>query len=614
MKKRIMMRLEPSFLRNLASTVQPSEVLQKKVKMKLFNRIGLPQVANTLKDLSHITNPDSAQSQRIRLRILSRIQPLAAPFIHTGLKWSASFAVLLFVVRFIIPLAVIAPYTEAQTVVQIIPEGTVSMLIGGVWVPVTQPEIIHGAVMVRTEHDSKASIYMHDDAVLRLAADTTLKLHDIANRPQVSAGPTATLVRGQIWALSQIPAVFHGISIDTVDGAIELNEASISLKQDAKRITAVVYDRAALFSQDGKETALTSGESIIAADKNSVLKQAIPVADFQSEWAKMNLALDSAHRSEIITLQEERRQKLAGILPTSYLYPVKRAVERMDVLLTFNSEARAQKQLALAETRLNEAAVLLKDPDTQNEAVPLLSEYRQTLIDLATGSAGNLVQFLINKQIADTSSSITTATPDSQLYAIKEAVLDVSKAIPNTNLNEKDVEGYVLVDKLIALNTDLQKTKNTAAALTEYNELQPYIKQLLDGTDGAHPLLQAEAKSLLAKTSTLLADTEVKDIDTTAVQDDIMQYMPADPQQRQELVITEKQIDEQVNTIISRALLFDFHQSRENQLLADIRDLKDRSNPNRGTILRRLYRKLPRGLAEIARIEIEQFSDELKSK
>ncbi len=613
-KNRIMMRLEPSLLRQVARSVEPSPALQQRVKMKMFNRIGLPQIAESLKDLSHAIAPDSTQSLRMRQRILSRIQPLAAPLVHTGLKWSAAFAVLLFVVRFVVPLAVLAPRTEAETVVQLIPEGAVSMLIGGVWVPVTRPEIIHGPVMVRTEHDSKASIYLHDDAVVRLASDTTLKLHDLANRPQVSAGPTATLVRGQIWALSLIPAVFKGISIDTVDGTIELNEASISLQQDTKRVTAIVYDRAALFTQNGKETALTSGEEVIAVGNDRTVKQSIPVSTFQTHWATENLTLDSAHRTEIIALQEERRQKLAGILPTSYLYPVKRAVEQMDVLLTFNSEARAQKQLALAETRLNEAAVLLKDPATQTEAVPLLSEYRDTLIGLATGSAGNLVQFLINKQIADTSASIATDTPDSKLYAIKEAVLDVSKAIPNTDLKPNDVAGYVLVDKLIALNTDLQKTKDASVALGEYSELQPYIKQLLDGTDGAHPLLQAEARSLLAKTSTLLSGVQQKNVDTTAVQEDIRQYMPEDTQKREELVVTEEQIDAQVNTIISRALIFELHHSRVNQLLADLRDLKDGKNPNRGTILRRLYRKLPRGLAEYARVEIEQFSDELKSK
>jgi hypothetical protein len=100
-KNRIMMRLEPSLLRQVARSVEPSPALQQRVKMKMFNRIGLPQIAESLKDLSHAIAPDSTQSLRMRQRILSRIQPLAAPLVHTGLKWSAAFAVLLFVVRFV---------------------------------------------------------------------------------------------------------------------------------------------------------------------------------------------------------------------------------------------------------------------------------------------------------------------------------------------------------------------------------------------------------------------------------------------------------------------------------------------------------------------------------
>ena len=117
---------------------------------------------------------------------------------------------------------------------------------------------------------------------------------------------------------------FKGISIDTVDGTIELNE-TVSLQQDTKRVTAIVYDdRAALFTQTAK-TALTSGEEVGTVGMTITVKQSIPVSTFQTHWATENLTLDSASRTEIIALQEERRQKLAGILPTSYLYPVKRA-------------------------------------------------------------------------------------------------------------------------------------------------------------------------------------------------------------------------------------------------------------------------------------------------
>ncbi len=46
---------------------------------------------------------------------------------------------------------------------------------------------------------------------------------------------------------------------------------------------------------------------------------------------------------------------------------------------------------------------------------------------------------------------MTVATPENQLAIVQQAVLDVSAALPDADLKPKDIEGYVLVDKLAAL-------------------------------------------------------------------------------------------------------------------------------------------------------------------
>jgi hypothetical protein len=77
--------------------------------------------------------------------------------------------------------------------------------------------------------------------------------------------------------------------------------------------------------------------------------------------------------------------------------------------------------------------------------------------------------------------------------------------------------------------------------------------------------------------------------------------------------LSESELNAQVQAIVDRIFALKLPRSRYNELMNAMRDLE--GNPNRGTILRRLYRALPEnGLAGYVRTEIKELGDELNDE
>ena len=69
------------------------------------------------------------------------------------------------------PLLFIAPHSIAQSPFMLLPtRGSVSILIGGVWQPVTEEMSFTKSALIRTE-EGEATLVLHDDGVIRLGAE-----------------------------------------------------------------------------------------------------------------------------------------------------------------------------------------------------------------------------------------------------------------------------------------------------------------------------------------------------------------------------------------------------------------------------------------------------------
>lgn len=626
--------IDESFLKRLANDVTPSDDLKSRIAARIQRRISplqqsvnaivpLPSFKRSLKqrlltaiggDVKELADGVSLSPTRalsLREMILERLTLQSEPsFMYGSFKWAASFAVFVLLLR-AMPLVFLAPATQADIGVQLLPNGdTVSVFVGGVWRSVTSPEVIGGPLMIRTG-ESRATVLLNDDGVIRLEPNTVFKLHDIGDRPQLaSTGPTATLVQGQIWVLGLLPPVVESISIETAQGQVDINSGSAFITEDGKSMTIAVYDRGVTYHH-GKQTAfLVSGEKGIVYDSAALSILSMPPRAFAVALVSQNLEQDAVHRAEIAKLQQDRRERMAGILPTSILYSAKRIAEKVDVLFTLTHDGRTEKRIAQADTRLSEAFALIKDGQSTEAAVPL-SEYRDSLVAMASGTGDNLVKYLIKKQIADASASIAPVTSSGKVQLVRSALQVVSASIPDTALQSKDIEGYVLVDKLTEINHTLSVDHNLTGALLAYSDVSPYIRTLLS-EDGTHPLLQKEAKSLLVSTASLLKEVGKGSQNKIylAAETDLDQYLP--PEQ-ESLLMTEAALDGTVQSIVGRILIFKSPLSRYNQLIHEMSELK--GNPNRGTLLRRLYRALPEnGLGGYVLTEIKNYGDELKGR
>jgi len=611
---RVQARIQPSVLMASVKRTQPSSAFRTNLKDRVFRLIQGHPLAADIQDLASSTDVPLVRLSVLRENVLSRLQPIVqVPVIHIALKWAAAFAVFVLLLR-AMPLVFLAPATRANVNIQLIPSGQdVTVFVGGFWRVVDGPEVISGPIMIRTTGDSRATIILNDDGVLRLGENTTIKLHVVADHTETSSfSPTATIIRGQVWALGLLSPVLDSLSIDTLHGTLSLNSGSASVEEDGHQATVAVYDRGATF-QHGKQIAfLVTGEKAIVKNEKPFDIMTVSTKTFSESWVAGNLQQDAVHRAEIAKLQQDRRDKMAGILPTSFFYPAKRIAEEVDVLFTLTHDGRAEKRIQQADTRLSEAIALLKEGQDTEAAGPL-TEYRDSLIAMASGTGDNLVKFLIKKQIADASVSLNTVVtaPEANAQIVRDAVLEVSAAIPDTALKSHDIEGYVLVDKLAEINRTLG-TKNLTGGLVAYAEVRPYLQELLAEKTGAHPLLQKEAKALLVTTSSLIKEVTkgAPDKVAQAVQTDIAQYLPPEPEQ---ILVSEEQLDAQVREMTARIFLFRTPRSRYNQLLYEMSELK--GNPNRGTLLRRLYRALPEnGLGAYVLTEIKNFGDELREE
>ncbi len=389
LKKRITGSIDPVLLRKTVEQVEPSAAFGKSLRARILGAIHPPKIADDIRSLAENISLSPARLHVLRENILARLSPVTrAPIIHGGLKWGAAFAALVLMVR-MMPLVFLAPATQADVSVQLIPSGEdVSIYTDGVWQYVTKPQIIHGPVLLRTG-ESTATILLNDDGVFRLAAHTTFHLQDLGDRPQsVSTTPTAVLENGTVWVLGLLTPVVDGISIQTPHGQTIINSGSASISEDGSRMTVALYDRGATVIRDNQTSFLVSGEKGVVTNSNLSIVT-MPQTAFTSPDVSTNLEQDAVHRTEIAKLQADRRARMAGILPTSIFYPAKRIAEEVDLLFTLSQDGKTQKRVQQADTRLSEALALIKDGQNTEAAVPL-TEYRDSLIGMASGTAASV--------------------------------------------------------------------------------------------------------------------------------------------------------------------------------------------------------------------------------
>jgi hypothetical protein len=292
------------------------------------------------------------------------------------------------------------------------------------------------------------------------------------------------------------------------------------------------------------------------------------------------------HRRDIAQLQQERRVARAGILPTSRLYSVKRAAEAVDVLLTFDGRARVEKQIAYAGVRLDEAAALIQEGDS-DAVVGSLVEYKEALVALAGSSTDESeAQFLLQQAVSVDSAETAAASFGDQSYVLKQAVLEALAEIPGEGGGEH-LQSVLLLDGLSTL-AEAAESGNNEQMAAAWSGLEPHLALMDSPESGLDAASVTEAKALLERFAVAVTDQKA-DL-APAIRDAALALLPKDPVTVQPH-LTDEQVLAVVSAITDRVFTYRMPRSRRNQLLTELKEVQ--GNPDAGRILRALYHAMP---------------------
>lgn len=543
-------------------------------------------------------------------RLGVRLTPAyARAFSSRPAKWVAAVAVVLIAVR-ASPLLFLAPSSIAGSSVTLFAgDGDAEVLLGSLWQPLTGEVTLLSPTRVQTQ-EAGATIVLHDDAVFRLGPGSRVALLDLSDRPETSDHETTlTLEQGTLWVLGLVPKHISGITVVTSQGRVVLHEGSVAIEErSGGEVLVRVFDRSATVLRHGSQRSLVAGERVVITGDADLTAAKMSSATFQELWVAENLTRDAAHQREIAQLQQERRAASAGILPSSRLYPVKRLAETVDVLFSLTPEERARKMISQANTRLNEAAALLTAGGTV-EAESALREYRDTLIQVATGSGGSpIVQSLLQTEVVDAGpATVAAALPGDDAYVLKQAVDETIAALP-ADVEKPDVEGKVLLDQLSAVKRQAAQgdTELARETLSQLTDSLAFLE-----TAGSLSLIPADVREeakAAAEQAVAAVEGPLEGIDLTLGAPPKVLVVPQHTRIRP---MTPEQVAAKVQEIRGRIFVYGTKKAQYDALTDQIGLLI--RNPDRGRILRELATILPRnGLAQRVLREIRMVSEEVQ--
>lgn len=619
----------PAYLRVAKEESTPVAAQKKTLWNQIAEHIALPGLSTAFDRIRAYLSPGSAAQSRIRESIFAHIAPpVPVPFFQRFSKWGAAFIIVVLALR-ASPFLFLTPQSSADSSVLLNPSDTgVELSSHGLWQQVTKEVELHEAVALRT-NEGEATLMLHDDGNVRLGANTTMSLDDVTDLPSTTPHiPTLSISSGTVWLQALLPDQVRGFVVATPLGTITVRGGSVSVHVADSVVHVETWDRHATVTHDGQSIALVAGEAVDMIKNQKMIVQKIPADAYKGSWVSQNLQRDAVHQRELAQLQQERRAAEAGILPNSPFYSVKRVAENVDVLLTLDPEARVQKRLQQAGTRLNEAAALILQGDS-GASIPL-DEYRQTLIEVASGTGNSIGQYLVQQQVAENAAQLSAALPDSQLYVLKKAVLEASAQIPNDMVDQRDVSGTLLVDTLDFLQQAVQNN-NVEQMKQSLEALAPYLPSLQTDNDSVlKPEVRKEALSLLSAVAAALKQADSTATGSTISQDIALQlaaYMPAEEATSQEsatgtpvTVISASLSDAELSTAVRASMhrVFDIYtmpHSRINALRVEMK--KFQGSVDEGRFLRRFYRDMPDNetfrqivRTAIQNLRVEQFAED----
>ena len=138
------------------------------------------------------------------------------------------------------------------------------------------------------------------------------------------------------------------------------------------------------------------GQDAVLTVSDEIASSTVLDSEKEDVWWTFNLAYGKSYSRTLDENYQQENVSLALILPGNPLYGLKTFREDLQVSLAFTSEAKQDLLIQQAESRLNEAQILLARGET-DKATEVLEDYQDTVLAASlTGGSGNeelLAQF-----------------------------------------------------------------------------------------------------------------------------------------------------------------------------------------------------------------------------
>ena len=479
------------------SKVNPSSKFSKKAKLRLMHQIAIQDSERVwLRALFNVrqVNPNRSWVSLARKRLLSRVQvkpETATSWIAWMRRTTASaLAMVIAVTAVLFSVGSKQPVNASDNTYLEVKMGQVEVKRADKldWLTVSENTELSAGDLVRVPNNAMATIYFFDDSQIRLSDNSLLLISRTESSPGFGQQGIieVALHQGRAWVQTlNVEDDFARFSLVTREAIISAINSSFDVSTDWFEPTEVrVFKRSvkveALNSINREviaEGRLSTGEQIILSENNkgkqdtlAALASIEPVSQktkLQS-WVMQNLEGDQLHLSDLKDREWIRLQAATKVLPGDFLYPIKRAKERLSLALSFGSSAIADAQIDIANQRLAESIVLIQKGQ-RSKAKAVLADYSEIIDDISklAQKSEQVKQDFSNKVVASKQKVLLAALPsDAKVGLVKQALDKSEELLAKNPLEKAEVRLQNALDNLASVqefvaNGDLKSAQET---------------------------------------------------------------------------------------------------------------------------------------------------------
>jgi len=458
------------------SKIEPSKGFIKASKNRLMQQIELHKHESwfrvLLARIGSVT-PNPSFLSKARMRLMSRIndipQPIKVPLY--GFARTLLFAKRVVASTLVMVLAVTSTLflVEGSSVVEASDDSYLHVVAGTVsikhadlliWEDINGQIEIQAGDLIKVGEDSQAVIHFFDDTQLRLGEDTTFLISQLLVSPSFGRQGIIEvyLHKGSAWVQTlNIDDGYAGLVFSTRDALISTINATFNVETTLKEPTniLVLNNKIELTTLHPETKQIVEVLKMSANEKATIYtpnQQDNPIVTISSldeqslanTWIQKNMELDHKHLTELQEREVERLTKIAGTLPGQMLYPIKQAKERLKLFVS-NSDEQISAKIDIANSRLNEAIVLLENGNTQKGREALMA-YQSM--------ARQISEITDNNQVADRlllphqKTLVTTLPNDINIGLVKEALHQTAEILAESPIELEKVRLVNSVERL----------------------------------------------------------------------------------------------------------------------------------------------------------------------